>query len=199
MGYNIIPLDNLIDKFAKIPGIGRKTAQRMAFHVLNLSMEDAIEFSNAILDSKKLIKKCKTCQNIADVDQCSICSSNSRDGTIICVVQGPKDLLAFERTGEYNGLYHVLNGLISPMDGISPDDLTIKELLARLSDDIVNEVIMATSPTIEGEATSMYISKLIKPLSIKVTRLAYGIPVGGNLEYADDLTLNRALQGRCEI
>ena len=199
MSYNILPLDNLIDQFAKIPGIGRKSAQRMAFYILNLSTDEAAAFSKAILDAKNKIKKCQICQNISDTDQCSICSSLSRDKSTICVVQDPKDLLAFERTGEYNGLYHVLHGLISPMDGISPDDLYIKELLARLSGDTVKEVIMATNPTIEGEATAMYLSKLIKPMNIKVTRLAYGIPVGGNLEYADDLTLNRALEGRCEI
>lgn len=199
MSYNILPLDNLINQFAKIPGVGRKSAQRMAFYILNLPMDDAQLFSNAIIDAKKQIKKCKICQNISDFEKCSICSSSTRDQSVICVVQDPKDLLAFERTGEYNGLYHVLHGLISPMDGIAPDDLTIKELLARLNNTIVKEVIMATNPTIEGEATAMYLSKLIKPLNIKVTRLAYGIPVGGNLEYADDLTLNRALQGRCEI
>lgn len=199
MSYNILPLDNLIDQFAKIPGVGRKSAQRMAFYILNLPMEDAQLFSNSIINAKKQIRKCKICQNISELEKCSICSSLTRDQSTICVVQDPKDLLAFERTGEYNGLYHVLHGLISPMDGIAPDDLTIKELLTRLNNNIVKEVIMATNPTIEGEATAMYLSKLIKPLNIKVTRLAYGIPVGGNLEYADDLTLNRALQGRCEI
>lgn len=199
MSYNILPLDNLIDQFAKIPGVGRKSAQRMAFYILNLPMEDAQLFSNSIINAKKQIRKCKICQNISELEKCSICSSLTRDQSTICVVQDPKDLLAFERTGEYNGLYHVLHGLISPMDGIAPDDLTIKELLTRLNNNIVKEVIMATNPTIEGEATAMYLSKLIKPLNIKVTRLAYGIPVGGNLEYADDLTLNRALKGRCEI
>lgn len=199
MSYNILPLDNLIDQFSMIPGVGRKSAQRMAFYIINLPFEDAKLFSDAIIDAKTQIKKCKICQNISDTDECSICCSFSRDKSIICVVQDPKDVLVFERTGEYNGLYHVLHGLISPMDGISPDDLYIKELLSRLSNDTVKEVIMATNPTIEGEATAMYLSKLIKPLNIKVTRLAYGIPVGGNLEYADDLTLNRALTGRCEI
>ncbi|MBP0979169.1 MAG: recombination protein RecR [Oscillospiraceae bacterium] len=199
MSYNILSLDNLIDQFAMIPGVGRKSAQRMAFYIINLSFEDAKIFSDAIIDAKKRIKKCKICQNISDTDECSICLSKTRDKSIICVVQDPKDLLAFERTGEYNGLYHVLHGLISPLDGVAPEDLSIKELLLRLSDETVKEVIMATNPTIEGEATAMYISKLIKPLNIKVTRLAYGIPVGGNLEYADDLTLNRALEGRCEI
>lgn len=199
MSYNILSLDNLIDQFAMIPGVGRKSAQRMAFYVINLSFEEAKLFSDAIMDAKKQIKKCKICQNISDTDECSICLSSNRDRSVICVVQDPKDLLAFERTGEYTGLYHVLHGLISPMDGITPDDLSIKELLSRLSGETVKEVIMATNPTIEGEATAMYLSKLIKPLNIKVTRLAYGIPVGGNLEYADDLTLNRALEGRCEI
>ncbi len=199
MSYNILPLDKLIDQFAKIPGVGRKSAQRMAFYVIGLSDNDAKKFADSIIDAKKLIKRCKVCQNISDNDECSICLGQNRDRTVICVVQDSKDLLAFERSGEYNGLYHVLHGLISPMDGVSPDDLTIKELLARLVDNTVAEVIMATNPTIEGEATAMYISKLIKPLGVKVTRLAYGIPVGGNLEYADDLTLNRALEGRCEI
>lgn len=199
MSYNILSLENLIDQFAMIPGVGRKSAQRMAFYIINLSLDDAKIFANAIIDAKTQIKKCKICQNISDTDECSICCSISRDKSIICVVQDPKDLLAFERTGEYKGLYHVLHGLISPLDGVSPDDLSIKELLLRLSDETVKEVIMATNPTIEGEATAMYLSKLIKPLNIKVTRLAYGIPVGGNLEYADDLTLNRALEGRCEI
>lgn len=199
MSYNIFPLDNLIDQFARIPGVGRKSAQRMAFYIINLSDNEANLFSNAILNAKKSIKKCKICQNISDNDICSICLSHFRDKTTICVVQDPKDLITFERGGEYKGLYHVLHGLISPMDGISPDDLSIKELLSRLADNSVKEVIMATNPTVEGEATAMYISKLIKPLNIKVTRLAYGLPVGGNLEFADDLTLNRALEGRCEL
>ena len=199
MSYNIIPLDNLIDQFAKIPGVGRKSAQRMAFYILNLPLDDARMFSESILNVKKQIIKCKICQNISETEECSICTNENRNKSTICVVQDPKDLLAFERIGEYKGLYHVLHGLISPMDGIAPDDLTIKELLSRLTDDSVKEVIMATNPTIEGEATAMYLAKLIKPLNIKVTRLAYGIPVGGNLEYADDLTLNRALEGRCEI
>lgn len=199
MSYNIIPLDNLIDQFAKIPGVGRKSAQRMAFYILNLPLDDARMFSESILNVKKQIIKCKICQNISETEECSICTNENRNKSTICVVQDPKDLLAFERIGEYNGLYHVLHGLISPMDGIAPDDLTIKELLSRLTDDSVKEVIMATNPTIEGEATAMYLAKLIKPINIKVTRLAYGIPVGGNLEYADDLTLNRALEGRCEI
>lgn len=199
MSYNIIPLDNLIDQFAKIPGVGRKSAQRMAFYILNLPLDDARMFSESILNAKKHIIKCKICQNISETEECSICTNENRNKSTICVVQDPKDLLAFERIGEYNGVYHVLHGLISPMDGIAPDDLTIKELLSRLADDSVQEVIMATNPTIEGEATAMYLAKLIKPLNIKVTRLAYGIPVGGNLEYADDLTLNRALEGRCEI
>ncbi len=199
MSYNIIPLDNLIDQFAKIPGVGRKSAQRMAFYILNLPLDDARMFSESILNAKKQIIKCKICQNISETEECSICTNENRNKSTICVVQDPKDLLAFERIGEYNGVYHVLHGLISPMDGIAPDDLTIKELLSRLTDDSVQEVIMATNPTIEGEATAMYLAKLIKPLNIKVTRLAYGIPVGGNLEYADDLTLNRALEGRCEI
>ena len=199
MSYNIIPLDNLIDQFAKIPGVGRKSAQRMAFYILNLPLDDARMFSESILNAKKQIIKCKICQNISETEECSICTNENRNKSTICVVQDPKDLLAFERIGEYNGVYHVLHGLISPMDGIAPDDLTIKELLSRLTDDSVQEVIMATNPTIEGEATAMYLAKLIKPLNIKVTRLAYGIPVGGNLEYADDLTIQKAIEGRTII
>ena len=199
MAYQVVPLTKLIEQFERLPGIGHKTAQRMAFHVLNYSKEDANAFAEAILQAHEKIKRCGICQNLCDDELCGICRNTARDKSTICVVEDARDVIAFERTREYNGLYHVLHGLISPMDGIGPENLTIKELLARLQSQEVQEVIMATNPTVEGEATAMYRSRLIKPLGIKVSRLAYGIPVGGNLEYADEVTLYRALQGRNEI
>lgn len=199
MAYNVLPLTRLVEQFERLPGIGRKTAQRLAFHMLGLPKEKAEEFANAILDAHRLIKKCAVCQNLTDQELCAVCSDGKRDRSVICVVEDPRDVVAFERTREYNGLYHVLHGLISPMEGIGPDQLYIKELLARLSDGSVKEVIMATNPTVEGEATAMYLARLLKPMGLKVTRLAYGIPVGGNLEYADEVTLYRALEGRSEI
>ena len=199
MAYQVVPLTKLIEQFERLPGIGHKTAQRMAFHVLNYSKEDANAFAEAILQAHEKIKRCSICQNLCDDELCGICRNTARDKSTICVVEDARDVIAFERTREYNGLYHVLHGLISPMDGIGPENLTIKELLARLQSQEVQEVIMATNPTVEGEATAMYLSRLIKPLGIKVSRLAYGIPVGGNLEYADEVTLYRALQGRNEI
>ena len=199
MAYNVLPLTRLIEQFERLPGIGKKTAQRLAFYVLGLPQEKAQEFANAILDAKAKIKRCAVCQNLTDEELCPICRSADRDRSILCVVEDPRDVIAFERTKEYHGLYHVLHGLISPMDGIGPEQLTIKELLARLQSGEVQEVVMATNPTVEGEATAMYVARLLKPLGIKVTRLAYGIPVGGNLEYADEVTLYRALEGRSEI
>ena len=199
MAYNVLPLTKLVEQFERLPGIGRKTAQRLAFYVLSLPKERAAEFANAILDAHEKIKRCRICQSLTEKELCPICSDASRDPSVICVVENSQDVIAFERTREYHGLYHVLHGLISPMDGVGPDQLCIKELLARLKDGAVKEVVMATNPTVEGEATAMYISKLIKPLGVKVTRLAYGIPVGGNLEYADEVTLYRALEGRSEI
>ena len=199
MEYNVLPLTRLVEQFERLPGIGRKTAQRLAFFVLSLPKEEAKKFSDAILEAHEKIKRCKICQNLTDSEICSICSDETRDHSIICVVEDPRDVIAFERTREYHGLYHVLHGLISPMDGIGPDQIYVKELLARLGDDTVKEVIMATNPTVEGEATAMYLPRIVKPLGIKVTRLAYGIPVGGNLEYADEVTLYRALEGRNEI
>jgi len=199
MRYKLEPLENLVDQFERLPGIGRKTAQRLAFYVLNQDIDYANDFSNAILDAKKKIKKCIKCHNLTDEEICNICRDEKRDKTTICVVEDAKDVTAFERTEEYNGLYHILNGLISPMNGIGVEELSIKELLIRVSDGVIAEVIMATNPTIEGEATSMYISKLLKPFEIKVTRLAYGIPVGGNLEFADEVTLFKALEGRTVI
>lgn len=191
-----LPLVKLIEQFAKMPGVGRKSAQRFAFYILDLPQEKANEFAQAILDAKEKIRKCAVCGNLTDTELCSICAAKGRDHSLICVVEDPRDVLAFERTKEYNGLYHVLHGLISPMDGVGPDQLTIKELLARIQAGGVEEVVMATNPTVEGEATAMYLARLLKPLGVKVSRLAYGIPVGGNLEYADEVTLCRALEGR---
>ncbi|BCI60738.1 recombination mediator RecR [[Clostridium] leptum] len=182
-----------------MPGIGHKTAQRMAFHVMGLTKEQAQDFAKAILDAKEKIRCCQVCQNLSDTPVCSICGNESRDHKVICVVEDPRDVMAFEKTREYEGLYHVLHGVISPMDGIGPEQLRIKELLNRVGSGEVKEVIMATNPTVEGEATAMYLSRLLKPMGIKVTRLAYGIPVGGNLEYADEVTLSRALEGRSEL
>ncbi|MBC8585064.1 recombination mediator RecR [Youxingia wuxianensis] len=199
MAYNVLPLTKLIEQFERLPGIGRKTAQRLAFYVLSLPKEKAQQFADAIIDAHEKIKRCKTCQNLTDKEFCPVCSDDTRDKETICVVETSQDVIAFERTREYHGQYHVLHGLISPMDGVGPQQLTIKELLSRLTDDHVKEVIMATNPTVEGEATAMYIAKLLRPMGIKVTRLAYGIPVGGNLEYADEVTLYRALEGRSEI
>ena len=199
MAYNLAPLQNLIDQFERMQGIGHKTAQRMAFYVLGLSSEEANAFANAITDAHTKIKKCKICCDLADDELCPICKSESRDKSVICVVEDPRDVAAIERTHEYKGTYHVLHGAISPMDNIGPDQIRIKELIARLSDGVVEEVIMATNPTVEGEATAMYISRLLKPMGITVSRLAYGVPVGADLEYADEVTLSRAIEGRSLI
>ena len=199
MSYFPASLETLIDKFAALPGIGRKSAQRLAFHVLSGSDEEADSFADAIKNAKKKIHFCKVCQNLTEDEICPICSSTRRDRSLICVVSDPKDVLSIERGREYNGTYHVLHGVLSPMNHIGPDDIKIKELLVRLADEEVAEVIMATNPDTEGEATAMYISRLIKPFNIKVSRLAYGIPVGSNLEFADDATLNRAIEGRTEM
>lgn len=199
MGYGTAPLTRLIEQFERLPGIGKKTAARLAFYVLSRPEGEAQEFADAILKAKQLMHYCKSCQNITDKDVCDICSDTRRDHTTICVVEDVKDVMAFERTGEYHGLYHVLHGALSPLDGVNPEDLKIKELLSRLSSGEVAEVIMATNPTVEGEATASYISRFIKPMGIKITRLAYGIPVGGELEYADEITLSHALEGRHEI
>ncbi len=197
--YNIVPLNELIAQFERLPGIGKKTAQRLAYNILEQPPERAQKFAEALVNARKKIHFCKTCQSFTDMDECAICADSARDRSVICVVAEPKDVMAFERTREYSGLYHVLHGVISPMDGIGPDTLRIKELMARLSNNDVKEIIMATNPTVEGEATASYISRLVKPMGIKVTRLAYGIPVGGDLEYADEFTLARALEGRNEI
>lgn len=198
MAYYAAPLSKLIEQFERLPGIGRKTAQRLAFFILNGSEEQARTFAQAILDAKEKMHTCKVCQNLTDGEICSICDNPSRDHSTICVVEDPRDVVAFERTRDYNGLYHVLHGVISPMDGIGPDQLHIKELLGRVAGG-VQEVILATNPDVEGEATALYISRLVKPLGVKVTRIAYGIPVGGELEYADEITLSRALEGRSEL
>ncbi len=197
--YNVAPLSELIDQFARLPGIGKKTAQRLSFFLLGMPEGEAEKFAAAILEAREKIHACSVCQNLTDGELCPICSSTSRDRSTICVVEDPRDVMAFERTREYNGLYHVLHGVISPMDGIGPDQIRIKELLKRLNSESIEEVIMATNPTVEGEATAMYISRLLKPLEIKVSRLAYGIPVGGDLQYADEVTLSRALEGRNEL
>lgn len=199
MDYYVAPLARLIEEFEKMPGIGHKTAQRLAFHVLDLSPSAVAGFVDAIESAKHKITYCSICQNLTDVNPCQICSSGKRDRSTVCVVENPRDVVAMEKTREYHGLYHVLHGAISPMEGIGPEDIRIKELLERLKDDTVKEVIMATNPNIEGEATAMYISKLLKPLGIKVTRIAHGIPVGGDLEYADEVTLTKAMEGRREI
>ena len=199
MANNAEPLERLIDQFSRFPGIGRKGATRMAYQVMGMSDAEVLELSGAIRDAKARLHRCKCCQNFTESDLCSICSSPKRDRSVICVVESPRDVTAIERTREYNGMYHVLHGLISPMDGIGADQLCVKELLARLGTGEVKEVIMATSPTVEGEATAMYLAKLIKPLGIRVTRLASGLPVGASLEYADETTLYRALSGRGEL
>ncbi|KAF0993444.1 recombination mediator RecR [Geobacillus sp. TFV-3] len=193
------PLSKLIDSFMKLPGIGPKTAARLAFHVLAMKEDTVLEFAKALVDVKRHIHYCTICGHITDTDPCYICKDERRDRTTICVVQDPKDVIAMERMKEYNGLYHVLHGAISPMEGIGPEDIKIAELLTRLQDETVQEVILATDPNIEGEATAMYISRLLKPAGIKVTRIAHGLPVGGDLEYADEVTLSKALEGRREL
>lgn len=199
MAYSVVPLSGLIEQFERLPGIGHKTAQRLAFHLLGMPDGQAERFAEVILTARREIHTCKSCQNLTDSELCAICSNKERDDSTICVVEDPQDVMAFERTREYAGLYHVLHGVISPLDGVGPDQIRIKELMSRLASDTVKEVIMATNPTVEGEATSSYLSRLLKPMGVKVTRLAYGIPVGGDLEYADEVTLSRALEGRNEI
>ena len=193
------PVAKLIEEFEKLPGIGHKTAQRLAFHVLNLPLEKAEGLANAIRDAKAKTRYCSICSNLTESDPCSICNSATRDQGIICVVENPRDVVAMERIREFKGLYHVLQGVISPMEGIGPEDIRIKELLYRIRENDIREVILATNPNVEGEATAMYISKLLKPVGIKTSRIAYGIPVGGDLEYADEMTLAKALEGRREI
>ena len=196
MEYFPAPLEKLVEQFARLPGIGGKSAQRLAFYVLGLPEAEAKEFADAILDAKKSVTCCPVCQNFTAGGLCPICASPKRDGSVICVVADPKDVTAMEKAREYHGSYHVLHGVISPLGNVGPEDLKIKELLQRVAEEDVKEVIMATNPDTEGEATAMYISRLLRPFGVKVTRLAYGIPVGGQLEYADEVTLTRALEGR---
>jgi recombination protein RecR len=193
------PISKLIDSFMKLPGIGPKTAVRLAFFVLNMKEDTVLDFAKALVNAKRNLIYCSSCGHITDKDPCYICEDERRDRTTICVVQDPKDVIAMEKMKEYNGLYHVLHGAISPMDGVGPEDIKIPELLKRLQDDTVQEVILATNPNIEGEATAMYISRLLKPTGIKITRIAHGLPVGGDLEYADEVTLSKALEGRREL
>ena len=199
MNYYATPIANLIDQFSRLPGIGRKTAQRLAFFVLEMEDIDAEKLSHAILDAKEKIGFCSICCNLTEQDPCNLCSDTRRDRSIICVVEGPKDGIAMERSREYKGDYHVLHGVISPMDNIGPKDIKVIELLNRLADGLVKEIILATNPTVEGEATAFYLSKLIKPLGVKVTRIAHGIPVGGDLEYFDEVTLTKAIENRREL
>ena len=192
-------LQNLTDAFARLPGIGGKSAQRLAFHVLSLPLDEAQEFADAILSAKREIHTCPVCQNLTDREVCPICNDESRDHSVICVVAEPKDVIAMERSREFRGVYHVLHGVISPLNHVTQDDIKIKELLLRVGNGNIREVIMATNPDTEGEATAMYISRLLRPMEVKVTRLAYGVPVGSQLEYADEVTLSRALEGRQEM
>ena len=199
MSFYSPSIEKLIESFEKLPSIGHKTAVRLAFHMLDLSKEDTNEFINSIINAKENLKYCSICFNISDTDPCPICSSPKRDSSIICVVEDVRDIMAMERTHEFKGVYHVLHGTISPMNDIGPEDIKIKELLNRINNGNVKEIIIATNPRVEGEATAIYLSKIIKPLGIKVTRIAHGIPVGGDLEYTDEITLTKALEGRREL
>lgn len=193
------PISKLIDSFTKLPGIGPKTAIRLAFFVINMNDDDVLEFANSLVSAKRELSHCTICGHITDQDPCSICQDQSRDESIICVVEDPKDVIAMEKMKEFNGRYHVLHGSISPMDGIGPEDINVPDLIHRLKDEQVDELILATNPNIEGEATAMYISRLVKPSGIKTTRIAHGLPVGGDLEYADEVTLAKSLEGRREV
>ncbi|EAD5712247.1 recombination protein RecR [Listeria monocytogenes] len=193
------PITKLIDSFMKLPGIGPKSAARLAFYVLDMKEDDVLDFAKALVDAKRNLSFCSVCGHITDKDLCYICADTSRDRSVICVVQESKDVIAMEKMRDFHGLYHVLHGTISPMDGIGPEDINIPDLLKRLQDDTIEEVILATNPNVEGEATAMYISRLLKPSGIKVTRIAHGLPVGGDLEYADEVTLSKAMEGRREV
>ena len=199
MQYFPSALQNLADRFAQLPGIGGKTAQRLAFHVLELPLEDAQSFADAILEAKRAVHTCPICQNLTDREVCPICDDPARDHSLICTVAEPRDVIAMERSRDFRGVYHVLHGVISPLNHVTQDDIRIRELLARVATGQIREVIMATNPTVEGEATALYIAKLLKPFGVRVTRLAYGIPVGGDLEYADEVTLRHSLEGRSEL
>ncbi|EAD2921249.1 TPA: recombination protein RecR [Listeria monocytogenes] len=193
------PITKLIDSFMKLPGIGPKSAARLAFYVLDMKEDDVLDFAKALVDAKRNLSFCSVCGHITDKDPCYICADTSRDRSVICVVQESKDVIAMEKMRDFHGLYHVLHGTISPIDGIGPEDINIPDLLKRLQDDTIEEVILATNPNVEGEATAMYISRLLKPSGIKVTRIAHGLPVGGDLEYADEVTLSKAMEGRREV
>lgn len=199
MKYYAKPLNKLINELSKLPGIGGKTAQRLALHILSMSDGEAFALSDAIKDAKEKMRFCSVCGNLTDTDPCAICSDEKRDRSVICVVESPKDVLAMEKIREYRGCYHVLHGVISPMDEKGPEDINLKSLISRLQDEEVKELIIATNPTIEGEATAVYIARLIKPSGIRVSRIAHGIPVGGDLEYADEVTLLKAIEGRREL
>lgn len=199
MEYGVAPLERLVEQLEGLPGIGHKSAGRLAFYLLRAPQEKADAFVDAIKDAREKIRECTVCCNLADKELCPVCAAPARDRSVICVVEDARDVAAFERTREYTGLYHVLHGTISPMDGVGPEDIRVKELLVRLTDENITEVIMATNPTVEGEATAMYLARLLKAFPIKITRLAYGIPVGGDLEYADEVTLRRSLEGRNEL
>lgn len=193
------PISKLVDSFTKLPGIGPKTAVRLAFFVIDMDDDDVMNFANALVDAKRELTHCKTCGHITDQDPCAICQDTSRDNTVICVVQDPKDVIAMEKMKEYNGRYHVLHGSISPMEGIGPEDINVPDLINRLKAEEVEELILATNPNVEGEATAMYISRLVKPSGIQISRIAHGLPVGGDLEYADEVTLSKALEGRRDL
>ncbi|WP_031546735.1 recombination mediator RecR [Salinicoccus luteus] len=193
------PISKLIDSFMKLPGIGPKTAQRLAFYVLNMKEDDVVNFSRSLMEVKRDLQFCSVCGHITDIDPCYICQDKNRDRSIVCVVQDTKDVIAMEKMREYKGLYHVLHGAISPMDGIGPEDINVATLIERLKDDQIEEIILATNPNIEGESTAMYISRLVKPIGVKITRLAHGLPVGGDLEYADEVTLSKAIEYRTEL
>ena len=199
MAYNVNPLDVLTEQFRKLPGIGKKSAQRIAFHILRMTDEQAEEFLRSIEDARKVIHLCPICQNLTDGEVCSVCANEKRDKSVICVVSSPQDVISIEKTNEFRGVYHVLHGVLSPVDHIGPKDLKITELLARLNGAEVKEVIVATAPTVEGDATAIFLANLLKPLGVSVTRLAFGIPVGGDIEYADEITLSRSLDNRREM
>ena len=199
MAYNVNPLDVLTEQFRKLPGIGKKSAQRIAFHILRMTDEQAEEFLHSVEDARKVIHLCPICQNLTDGEVCSVCANEKRDKSVICVVSSPQDVISIEKTNEFRGVYHVLHGVLSPVDHIGPKDLKITELLARLNGDEVKEVIVATAPTVEGDATAIFLANLLKPLGVSVTRLAFGIPVGGDIEYADEITLSRSLENRREM
>ncbi|WP_027964422.1 recombination mediator RecR [Halalkalibacillus halophilus] len=193
------PISKLIDSFTKLPGIGPKTAARLAFFVLEMKEDDVLDFAKSLVNAKRELTHCTTCGHITDRDPCSICSDESRDGSLICVVEDPKDVIAMEKMKDFQGKYHVLHGTISPMDGIGPEDINVSSLIERLKDEKVEELILATNPNVEGEATSMYISRLVKPSGIRITRIAHGLPMGGDLEYADEVTLSKAMEGRRDV